>query len=263
MAYGRLFRSDSLHRITVDEGRQLAELGVRTVLDLRRPIEIEHSGRITAELGLAYHNIHPLHRPWDPDLYDESAGAQRYLADRYLDMAEEGRAGLGEALQLIADAESSPLVMHCHAGKARTGVLSALALSLLGVHEQEIALDYALSATAQPKLTRLMRAEAIGPFTELPAHILACPPQAMLLFLAGLFVWARGRRLGPPRDELPSTAVSTMHYVRALANLLRNSNVEPELVAALKRELREAGVSEEGDFLTLSRRAAERAQRST
>ena len=102
VAYGRLFRSDSLHRITVDEGRQLAELGVRTVLDLRRPIEIEHSGRITAELGLAYHNIHPLHRPWDPDLYDESAGAQRYLADRYLDMAEEGRAGLGEALQLIA-----------------------------------------------------------------------------------------------------------------------------------------------------------------
>ena len=38
VAYGRLFRSDSLHRITVDEGRQLAELGVRTVLDLRRPI---------------------------------------------------------------------------------------------------------------------------------------------------------------------------------------------------------------------------------
>lgn len=217
MAYGRLFRSDSLHRITVDEGRQLAELGVRTVLDLRRPIEIEHSGRITAELGLAYHNIHPLHRPWDPDLYDESAGAQRYLADRYLDMAEEGRAGLGEALQLIADAESSPLVMHCHAGKDRTGVLSALALSLLGVHEQEIALDYALSATAQPKLTRLMRAEAIGPFTELPAHILACPPQAMLLFLAGL-----RERYGSVRAYTAQAGVSDGHVAALRAHLLVN-----------------------------------------
>lgn len=217
VAYGRLFRSDSLHRITATEGRQLAELGVRTVLDLRRPVEIEHDGRITTELGLAYHNIHPLHRVWDPDLYDESAGAQRFLADRYLDMAEEGRAGLGEALRLIADRESSPLVMHCFAGKDRTGVLSALTLALLGVAEQEIALDYALSASAQPKLTRLMRAESVGPFTELPAHFLACPPQAMLLFLAGL-----RERYGSVYAYAAQAGVTAGHVAALHAHLLVN-----------------------------------------
>lgn len=82
-----------------------------------------------------------------------------------------------------------------------------------------------------------------------------------LLVLAGLFIWARGRRLGPPRDELTNTSVSTMSYVHALANLLRKSHVEPELVAALKRELREAGGADDGDdLLTLSRRAAETAR---
>jgi protein-tyrosine phosphatase len=217
VAYRRLFRSDSLHRITMDEGRQLADLGVRTVLDLRRPIEIERDGRITVELGLAYHNIHPLHRPWDPGLYDESTGAHRYLADRYLDMAEEGRAGLGEALRLIADPECSPLVMHCFAGKDRTGVLSALTLSLLGVHEQEIALDYALSATAQHSLTQLMRAEAVGPFKELPTHILACPPQAMLLFLAGLH-----ERYGSVRAYAAQAGVSDGHVAALRAHLLVN-----------------------------------------
>lgn len=82
-----------------------------------------------------------------------------------------------------------------------------------------------------------------------------------LLLLAGLFLWARGRRLGPPRDPLVTAHVSTMDYVRALANLLRNANVEPELIAALKRELSAAGVDASADdLLTLSRHAAERAR---
>jgi hypothetical protein len=52
-----------------------------------------------------------------------------------------------------------------------------------------------------------------------------------------------------------------MDYVRALANVLRNANVEPELIAALKRELRAAGVDASADdLLTLSRHAAETAR---
>lgn len=55
-----------------------------------------------------------------------------------------------------------------------------------------------------------------------------------LLFLAALFVWANAVRLGPPRDPLAPPGASTMDYVRAMASLTRNANVEAELVARLK-----------------------------
>ena len=185
--YGRLYRSDSLHRLTEPECGQLCALGVRTVLDLRRPYEIERDGRIPATDGLAYFNVHPVHREWNPARYDPAEGAARFLADRYLDMAEEGWAGLGEALRLIADPRHAPVVMHCFAGKDRTGVLAALTLSLLGVPDEHIATDYALSERAQASVTAQIIADAGGrERPEPPIAYVVCPPEAMLLFLAGL-----------------------------------------------------------------------------
>ena len=77
---------------------------------------------------------------------------------------------------MIAEDGNAPLVVHCFAGKDRTGVLIALTLALLGVAESDIAADYARSdewsRTAAP--------------TGLPAHWLVAPPEAMLIFLADL-----------------------------------------------------------------------------
>ncbi|MEN3305554.1 MAG: protein-tyrosine phosphatase [Micromonosporaceae bacterium] len=213
--YGRIYRSDSLHRISVEEGRQLAALGVCTILDLRRPNEIERDGRVPVELGLAYHNIYPVHREWNPALYDETAGPHRYLADRYLDMAEEGRAGLGEALRLIADPRRAPLVMHCFAGKDRTGVLAALTLSLLGVAEEDIAVEYALSEPAQSRLSRRIREERSFAVGDVPMHFVVCPPQAMLLFLAGL-----RERYGSVRRYTAEAGVTDEHVAALRAHLL-------------------------------------------
>ncbi|GAA5182145.1 hypothetical protein GCM10023322_18470 [Rugosimonospora acidiphila] len=186
--YGRVYRSDSLHRLTGDECGQLCAFGVRTVLDLRRPHEIERDGRIRETPGLSYHNIHPLHQEWDSALYEPDGGPARYLADRYMDMILEGSEGIGEALRLVAEPTSAPLVMHCFAGKDRTGVLAALTLSLLGVDDETIAADYGRSEAARAALIAQMIsdspefARAGGP----PAQIVACPPEAMLLFLARL-----------------------------------------------------------------------------
>jgi len=185
--HGRLYRSDGLHRITERDRAALAALGLRTVIDLRRPHEVAADGRIPPLPGMTYHNIHPVHREWDYDGYDESIGAARYLADRYLDMVEEGAAGLGTALGLIADDGYAPVVVHCMAGKDRTGVLIAMALDLLGVPDEQIAADYAVSELVQDRLTARIRADRAGQLhVELPAHVLASPPQAILLFLAGV-----------------------------------------------------------------------------
>jgi protein tyrosine/serine phosphatase len=185
--YGRLYRSDSLHRLTDDECGRLCASGVRTVLDLRRPYEIERDGRIREAPGLTYHNLHPVHQEWESAPYLPETGPARYLADRYLDMVTEGAEGLGEALRLIADPDNAPLVMHCFAGKDRTGVLSALTLSLLGVADDDIAADYARSESAQAALSAQIRADWPDVvFDEPPLQFTVCPPEAMLLFLTEL-----------------------------------------------------------------------------
>ena len=214
--YGRLYRSDSLHRLTEEEGERLATLGVRTVLDLRRPAEIARDGRIPELPGIAYFNLHPAHREWHPGSYDEAAGTHRYLADRYLDMATEGIDGFGAALRLISDVDRAPLVMHCFAGKDRTGVLAALTLVLLGVPQAEIMADYAASEAAQAPIGAQVLRDASGmPVPPPPAHFLACPPQAMGLFLSEL-----ADRYGSIHGYARAAGVNELHIEALRSHLL-------------------------------------------
>lgn len=69
-----------------------------------------------------------------------------------------------------------------------------------------------------------------------PVNLVATALQ--LLFLSLLFLWARGARLGPPRDEPPRWQRSSLEYVTAMAALTRNAGVEGELVVALKSDFR-------------------------
>jgi protein-tyrosine phosphatase len=214
--YGRLYRSDSLHRLTGDETEKLAALGVRTVLDLRRPTEIARDGRIPERDGMSYFNLHPVHREWNLGHYEGEPA--RYLADRYLDMAEEGIEGFGAALRLLSDADRAPIVMHCFAGKDRTGVLAAVALALLEVVESDIMADYALSEAAQlPISTQIRREFPGGPYEIPPAHVIACPPGAVGLFLGELT-----RRFGSVYGYARAAGVTALHIEALRAHLLQN-----------------------------------------
>ncbi|GAA4676422.1 tyrosine-protein phosphatase [Phytohabitans rumicis] len=181
----RLFRSDSLHRLNGADDEVFAALGVRTVIDLRRPHEVSRDGRVPAYDGLGYRHIHPEHQDWDEVPYEERLGVARYLANRYADLAEQGRAGIASAVGVIADAESAPVVVHCVAGKDRTGVVCALTLSVLGVSDADIAADYALSTAASERFTAWLRAQDRLK-REVPQPYFSSPAEAMLLFLAEL-----------------------------------------------------------------------------
>ena len=183
----RLYRSDSLHRLAGDDQATFAALGIRTVLDLRRPSEIARDGRVPEYPALVYQHIHPEHPEWTHESYDEAAGVARYLADRYLELAEQGAAGLATAIGLIADAGNSPLVVHCVAGKDRTGVVSALTLELLGVSDVDIAEDYALTSLGERKFTAwLRRTDPARAAVKPPPFYVMTPPEAMLTFLTDL-----------------------------------------------------------------------------
>ena len=63
----------------------------------------------------------------------------------YLEILERRRARLGEAVAAVATAPEGTVVVHCHGGKDRTGLVVALLLRLAGVGREEIGADYALS----------------------------------------------------------------------------------------------------------------------
>jgi protein tyrosine/serine phosphatase len=183
--WGQLYRSDSLHALTDADREAFEALGIRTVLDLRRPAEVERDGRVPDWDGVRWHHLYLRHREWTSSPYERGTDLARYLADRYRDMAEEGGSGLAEAMGVLADAAAAPVVVHCVAGKDRTGVVCALTLSLLGVPDEDIAADYALSSPNLQRHLALLLAENPGHFNP-DAFPLDTPAEAMRLFLVEL-----------------------------------------------------------------------------
>lgn len=146
----RLYRSDDLSRLVAADHAGLVALGIRTVIDLRRPDELARHGALPSIDSIDYHHLHVVHPPWEPRSFDTTEERQAYLVERYAEMAVCGGSAIGAALRLIADADRAPLVFHCLAGKDRTGIVAALTLSLLGVDDSTIGADYELSERAEP-----------------------------------------------------------------------------------------------------------------
>ena len=152
--WGALVRSDLPVRLT-EKGRQaLVDHGVRLIIDLRFNDEVvvdwdqyPFKGE-SGEPGPAYRHS-PFHE-WgeegpDPERVARYRSAQTRAELIQLDL-DLNRDGIARAVAAIADAPAGAVLVHCHAGKDRTGIVVALILSLLGVSDEDIADDYALTA---------------------------------------------------------------------------------------------------------------------
>ncbi|TYB56378.1 tyrosine-protein phosphatase [Nonomuraea sp. PA05] len=180
----RLYRADSLGWLAGDDLTTFRELRVRSVIDLRHPYEVEKAGRVPESEGQHYQNLPIEGRRWDTAAYSDELGVARYLADRYLEVTEDGVENLRIALETIAKAGNAPVVVHCAAGKDRTGVLTALVLSLTGVGDDDIVADYALTGLATERFVAdWTRRHPDAPLW--PGFGLA-PAEAMRLFLTDL-----------------------------------------------------------------------------
>ncbi|TDC05336.1 tyrosine-protein phosphatase [Nonomuraea longispora] len=177
----RLFRSDAPSHLSGDDRTRFGSLGIRTVVDLRRTYEIERQGRMPDLDGIAYRHIDLGHREWQHAPYRPGADPARYFADRYLDMADEGAHGLAETIRVIAAESSGAVLVHCVTGKDRTGVVCALVLALLGVPDDDIDADYALSARANVRYAAWARRNRQA---VLPGF--SSPRGSIRLFLSGL-----------------------------------------------------------------------------
>lgn len=136
------FRSDSLHRLPLAGQTTLLDYGVRTVIDLRRADERQMAPNVFAgSPTVAYHPVSLL-----ADAPPQSGARPRPLVDIYRMILDERQEQLRQALATLAAPGGLPAVVHCTAGKDRTGLIVALVLGLVGVPVTTIVEDYGLTA---------------------------------------------------------------------------------------------------------------------
>lgn len=137
---GKLYRSDALHGLTDAGRRQFSELGIRLVIDLRDRTELAKS---PSKLdGLA---VDTRHNPIFEEGNVPGTAEITTLVDIYRLMIRSHAQRLADAVRLIADSGTDPVLVHCTAGKDRTGVVIALALLAAGVDREQVILDYTAS----------------------------------------------------------------------------------------------------------------------
>jgi protein-tyrosine phosphatase len=140
-----LLRADSLHRLTEDAQTQLIDAGVRTVVDLRHAAELTEAPNVF----LASHRLRYVHAPLFADPTTRPVAEQPELgslAGIYRFAVEQRGRELTRVVSILAGAGALPALVHCTAGKDRTGLAIALALAAVNVPDDTIAEDYALSA---------------------------------------------------------------------------------------------------------------------
>ncbi|MFJ6674838.1 tyrosine-protein phosphatase [Actinosynnema sp. NPDC091369] len=189
VAWGRLYRSDGLHRLTEHGVAAFLALGAATVLDLRTAAELaERTWEPPADWPGRLLHLPLLRRVPDwSALPPEDSARPDFAVDHYREIAAEGAAGLKAAVEALAAPDALPAVFHCAAGKDRTGVLAALVLRLLGVPAEDVADDYALSETAtarwQASVTAGGEDDTQAHWSDVPPSMLTANRGTMLAFL--------------------------------------------------------------------------------
>lgn len=189
--FGVLFRSSTLQQATTaDLAILFGTLGLRTVIDLRLPDEVEREGYGligTAEVTIANLPIRksPQSSLAARDLVPDKSRVD--LVDLYGQLLRGSGEHIVESVRLIIDPDRSSLLFHCAAGKDRTGVLAAVLLDAVGVVPEAIAHDYALTNERMQRVRD--RLDALPSYEGLPpvsTGILSVEPGVMLRFLENL-----------------------------------------------------------------------------
>jgi protein-tyrosine phosphatase len=167
-----LFRSDALHGLDPAGLAAVTDLRLRTVVDLRTQLELDHAPSPVS--GRATH-ISMLTGDFQGVPFELGA-LYRYFVD------ECGGQIVAAIAGLCAD-DALPALVHCSAGKDRTGVVIALILAVLGVPDELIAADYALSGLyldpdQTPAIGQLSASTGLG--EELTRALLSSPPELIL-----------------------------------------------------------------------------------
>jgi protein-tyrosine phosphatase len=187
--WGQYFRTGRQDRMTEADLELVRSLGIKTQIDLRKPEEVKDQGRGPLEvMGAAYHNLSII-PDGGTDQLSRLVGDTGISGKRYLAYLEFDHQSWVHMFDIFAHADSTPIVLHCTAGKDRTGVSTAFLLSVLGVERSLIEADYILTNRDVPR-----QADFIEHTTGFPEGMnraammraAGVPENAMVDFLDGL-----------------------------------------------------------------------------
>jgi protein-tyrosine phosphatase len=177
VSWGKIYRSAQLDRMTDQGAKDMASLGIKTVIDLRFSDETKRYPTMRhavpdAEI-LSWHEEFQdngadkgdaIKRLWQQSLEsNDPAQVREAMRLNYPKKLYSHQAIYKKMLMRLVE-QQTPLVFHCAAGKDRTGVAAALILSLLGVSDELIIEDYLLTqAETENLLSSFHAGGASGP----------------------------------------------------------------------------------------------------
>jgi protein-tyrosine phosphatase len=150
---GVVFRSASPDRMTRSDHDLLLSFNIKTVIDLRAPGELrkqyiasDHAERISLPLdfqGVTRERMRPV-------IYKKDS--EQVIADIsneiYLEILDASAPVFRQVMEILATPGRAPVLIHCQAGKDRTGIIIALILLTMGVERKLIINDYMMSNEA-------------------------------------------------------------------------------------------------------------------
>ncbi len=178
---GRLLRSASLHMLDDEGQRELIRRGLRQVVDLRHDHETERAPNVFRDSDqVEYRNV-SLFAGLAPERLP--IGAIPTLVEMYTELLDSSKDQIVQAIEPFASGE--PTLVHCTAGKDRTGIIVALLLDLVGVDHDTIVHDYALTDVYLEPLRDDFRefARKSGLDMVQYEHMISCQPEYIREFL--------------------------------------------------------------------------------
>ena len=180
--FHKVYRADVPFQMTEEEWKQVEDMGVRTIIDLRSLSEQENA-KYEVPAGITKVSF-PLMRE-EIDLQNVKSieeGARqsfgRSLEEGYFKIIEGNTEKVAEALKLIAKSlKKGAILYHCSAGKDRTGIISALIYLLCGVEKRDIVADYQVTATY------IAKSMMMASLPDEMKQLLKSDPQSMEAFL--------------------------------------------------------------------------------
>ncbi len=219
MRTGALYRADDPVRLTPAGRRAIDALGLKAVIDLRQKSQVDRGPGFGDE-SITYH-VPVVDRVIDTDdpprMQDPGD-----IESLYHDMVERGQAQLVRAIDAVAaHTREGPVLVHCAAGKDRTGIVVALIQAAIGVPLESMVEEYALSDVP----TRRRRQEMVSnpllddpPVARSPAYLWTAPAETMRGFASravvtygSLEAWPLGLGLGQDSVNRLRAGLLTAH----------------------------------------------------
>jgi protein tyrosine/serine phosphatase len=182
----RFFRSGGPLDLSASDLATIHGIGVETIVDLRTEEEVSSRGAFTEAAPDATVIYLPMTDLLPPEDQLARWNDPVFVADEYTRMLSEASPVIAEAIAVLTDPSAYPVLVHCSAGKDRTGILIAIVLGLLGVSRQDIVYDYALSRLGMQRLVAWLRVNAPDQretVERLTPAILASAPTTMENFV--------------------------------------------------------------------------------